>query len=788
MTSMLDRKLLRDIWRLKGQVVAITLVVACGIATYIMAVSTLDSLAAARDVYFERYRLADVFASAKRAPMMLQERLRNIDGVATAYPRIRFGVTLDVEGLAEPATGLLMSVPDNGEPPLNAVYLRRGRLLLPGETDAVLVSEAFAEAHGFLPGDQLKAVINGRKRSLTIVGIALSPEFVYSLPPGAIMPDDKRYGILWMNRRALEAAVDLDGAFNDLVLSVMPGSSVDRVMDEVDRLLAPYGGLDAYPLKDQISYWFVQNELNQLNTMAVVLPAIFLSVAAFLLNIVLARQIITEREQIGMMKALGITNRVVGLHYMKFAIIIVMLGAVLGTLLGIQLGEGMTKTYTLYFRFPLLAYVFDPRTLVIGTAISVAAAVLGTQGAVRHVISLPPAEAMMPAPPVNYRPMLLEWLRLERVLSQPARMIARHLERRPGRALLSVIGVALSVSIFVVAVFPLDSIRHMIDVQYNIANREDVNLTFVEPKGIRALDEVLALPGVLAAEPYRNVSVRLRHGSLVHRTAITGLIPGSNLKRIIDQDLQPVALPGQGLMLSDKLAEILDLSVGEYVTIEVLEGRKPVLEVIVSGTVREYVGVGAFMRLAALNNLMDEPATMSGAALLTDKGGSLALFRQVKRTPQISGTLLKEVAINSFEETMAKTILQMTFFITIFAGMIAFGVVYNTARISLSERARELASMRVLGFTNREVAYVLLGELTLVVLVALPAGMAIGYGLSSALAQSMDTELFRLPVVISARTYGAATAVVLVASLLSAYIVWRRILRLDIVAVLKTRE
>lgn len=788
MISMLDKKLLRDVWRLKGQVVAIAFVVACGIATYIMATSTLDSLAAARDVYFERYRLADVFASAKRAPMMLEERLRNIDGVATAYPRIRFGVTLDVEGLAEPATGVLMSVPDNGEPPLNAIYLRRGRLLQPGETDTVLVSEAFAEAHGFLPGDQLKAIINGRKRTLTIAGIALSPEFVYSLPPGGIMPDDKRYGVLWMNRRALEAAVDLDGAFNDLVLSVMPGASLDNVMDEVDRLLAPYGGLDAYPLKDQLSYWFVQNELNQLNTMAVVLPAIFLSVAAFLLNIVLARQIATEREQIGMMKALGITNRVVGLHYMKFAIIIVVLGAILGAILGGKLGEAMTQTYTLYFRFPLLAYVFDPRTLVIGTLISLAAAVLGTQGAVRRVISLPPAEAMMPAPPVSYRRMLLEWLRLERVLSQPARMIVRHLERRPGRAVLSLIGIAFSVAIFVVAVFPLDSVRYMIELQYNIANREDVNLTFVEPKGIRALDEVMELPGVLAAEPYRNVSVRLRYGSRVHRTAITGLRPGSDLKRIIDRDLRAVALPEQGLMISEKLGEILKISVGEYVTVEVLEGRKPVLEVIVSGMVRDYVGVNAFMKLATLNQLMNEPATMSGAALLTDKGGSALLFQQVKRTPQISGTLLKEVAINSFEETMAKTILQMTFFITIFAGMIAFGVVYNTARISLSERARELASMRVLGFTNREVAYILLGELALIVLVALPAGMGIGYVLSWALAQSMDTEMFRLPVIISARTYGAAAAVVLVASFLSAYIVWRRILRLDIVAVLKTRE
>lgn len=785
---MMDRKLIRDLWRLKTQLIAISFVVACGIATFIMARSAVDSLEMARDIYYERYRMADVFAGAKRAPLILDERLRSIPGVAQVYPRIRFAVTLDVAGMDEPAVGALISVPDIGESPLNGLYLRRGRLLEPGETDSVLISEAFAEAHDFRPGDSLKAVINGRLRTLRIAGIVLSPEFVYSLGPGQIMPDDKRYGVLWMNRRALEAVVDMDGAFNNVVLTILPGANADVVMDDLDRLLAPYGGIDAYPRKDQLSNWFVENELTQLRGMAVIVPIIFLSVAAFLLNIVLSRQIATEREQIGIMKAMGMLDRSIGLHYVKFAAVVVLLGTALGTAIGAWVGSGLTEMYTQFFRFPVLAYVFDPATVSTGALISMLAAMVGAVGAVHRVATLPPAEAMRPAPPANYHKTVLEALHLESLLSQSARMIVRHLERRPGRAVLSVTGISLAVAILIASMFMIDALWHMIDVQYELANREDVTVTFNEPKAVRALDEVTHLPGVLAAEPIRSVPVRFRHGHLTHRTGITGIRDGGSLRRMIDANLNPVPMPDRGLMLSQKLAEILDVQAGGPVTLEVLEGRKPVREVVVAGVVQEYIGANAFMELDALNELMGEAPSISGAALLTEKGGDKELLASIKGIPQIAGTVLKGFAIQAVYDIMAEFIVQQTLFNTIFAGMIAFGVVYNTARISLSERARELASLRVLGFRTGEVAYVLLGELVLLVLVSLPIGIVLGWGLSVMVTQSLDTEMFRLPLHISMRTYGYAVLTVLVAALISGLVVWQRVLRLDIVEVLKTRE
>ena len=767
---------------------AISLVVACGIATFIMSQTSTAGLEQAKNSYFERYRLADIYANAKRAPLRIIPQIEAIEGVARTYPRVRFGVTLDLPGMEEPATASIISVPEVGEVPLNALYLVKGRYLEPGETNHILISEAFADANNFEPGDSFSAVINSRKKLLTIAGIVLSPEFVYSLAPGNIFPDDKRYGIIFMNRRALEAATNMDGAFNDLIVKITMGSNEAKIMDQINIILAPYGGIDAYPKDDQISYWFINNELNQLKAMAWILPVIFLSVSAFLLNIVLGRQISLERDQIGMMKAIGYYNLDIGLHYLGFALTIVFMGAVMGTFLGVWLGAALMEIYTIYFHFPTLNYIFHPSTLAISGLISLVAAVIGTISAVRKVVDLPPAEAMQPAPPMVYRKTILERLGILQIFPTTGRMIFRHLERRPGRAILSIIGVALSAAIFLATAFAIDSIEYMLDVQFEVADRGDVSLTFVEPRSSQAMEDVIHLPGVMNAEPYRTVAARMRFGHKTHRGAITGVISDAALKRMIDINIKPVPIPDEGIVLSEKLAEILGAYRGDIITLEVLEGRRPTLEVQVIELVQEYVGANAFMNLPALNRLMGEAHVISGATLLINGGEDSELYSSVKNIPAINSIITHSVLVKSVKDTITKSIVDTFIINIIFAGLIAFGVVYNTARISLSERARELGSMRVLGFTEREVALVLLGELLLLVAIAIPIGLWLGMQMAYGVASSVDTEVFRFPVVFSDRTIGATVLIILTATSISGYVVWKHIVKLDIVKVLKTRE
>lgn len=784
----IDRKVLRDLWHLRSQALAISLVMASGVAMYVTMRSTMESLGLTRSTYYERYRFADVFASVKRAPRSLAARIAAIPGVSQVELRIVAEVTLDITGLAEPASGRLISIPERRVPHLNDLYLRRGRYIEPGREGEVLVSEAFAEAHGFEPGDSLSAVINGRRRRLTIAGIALSPEYVYSVRSGDLFPDDKRFGILWMGESPLAAAYDMKGAFNDVSFSLMSGTSVEEVITRLDLLLAPYGGLGAYARADQVSNWFLSEEFNQLRANATVVPAIFLAVAAFLLNVVLARLIGTQRDQIGALKAFGYSHWQIGFHYLKMVLLIAAVGTLLGTWAGAWLGKGMALMYQRFYRFPILAYQLSARVVLEACLISVAAAVIGALGAVRRAVRLPAAEAMRPESPARYRPTFVERLGLQRFLSQPGRMILRQLERRPLRSLLAALGIALAAAIMVAGRFSLDSLDYIIDLQFHTAQREDVSLGFIEAKAGRALHDVEHLPGVLRAEPFRAVAARLRHGHLSRRVAITGLSPGADLHRVVDQNWKQVALPAEGLVLTDKLAELLGVGPGDKVVVELLEGSRGVREVVVAALVEEFLGTSAYMDLGALNRLMREGPSLSGAFLMVDEKDLDGLHAKLKKTPAVAGVLIRRAALASFEETIAENLAIFTAFNVLFASIIAFGVVYNSARIALSERGRELASLRVLGLTRGEISYILLGELAVLIVFGIPLGLALGYLLAVWVVEAFETELYRFPLIISSSTYGFAAATVLVAAIVSGLVVRRRLDRLDLVAVLKSRE
>ena len=785
----LDRKLVRDLWQLKGQAVAIGLVIASGVAVFVMSLCTLGTLRKTQEAYYERYRFADVFTHLKRAPNSLAERIAGLPGVAQVQTRVVVNVTLDVEGMTEPAVGRLVSVPDRQAPGLNGLYLRSGRYIEPGRDGEVLVSEGFATAHRLRPGDRVLAVINGRRQQLRIVGVALSPEYVYQIREGDVLPDDRRYGVFWMGYTELSSAFDMRGAFNDVALTLESGASEPEVLGRLDRLTEPYGGLGAFGRADQPSHKFVSNEINELRGMALVVPAIFLSVAAFLLNVVLSRLISTQREQIAALKAFGYTRWEITLHYLKLVLLIVTAGVILGVAVGARLGLGLAELYTRFFRFPVFEFHLDPTVVLLAFLVSAAAGVVGTLGALRRAARLPPAEAMRPEPPAAYRPTLLERIGLQRLVPPVARMILRQIERRPLRSLLSCLGIALAVAVLVLGYFSVDALDYVMESQFELAEREDLTVSLVEPRSSRALSDLESLPGVRHCEPFRTVPARLRFGHRSRRLGIMGLEAEGELYRLLDVHRHPVALPADGVVLSKKLAELLGVGPGEVLTVEVLEGSQPVRTVAVAALVEDFAGLSAYMDIRAVNRLMREGRVVSGAFLAVEPGQAERLYSTLKATPEVAGVTVKRAALNSFRQTVAENLLRMRLFNVLFAGVIACGVVYNSARIAVAERARELATLRVIGFTRAEISLILLGELALLTLVAIPAGMALGYGLAAAVIRlAYDTELFRIPLIITRSTYGFAAAVTLMAALVSGLIVLRMLDRLDLVAVLKSKE
>lgn len=789
MLSSLDRKLLRDLRSLWGQAIAIALVIASGVATFVNSQNALRSLESTRAAFYDRYRFAEVFANVKRAPSSLEARLREIPGVAQVETRIVEGVNLDIPDLPEPALGRLISVPDTHRPLLNQLYLRRGRWLTPGADDEVLASEKFAAANELDVGRSIRAVINGRLKELRIVGVVLSPEYVFQVKPGDIVPDAKHYGVLWMNEEALALAFDMEGAFNDVAVELLHGSNVDEVIFRLDELLDPYGGRGAYGRKDQISHMILESDINGLKTTGLIAPTIFLCVAAFLFNVVLSRMLSLQREQIAALKAFGYSNAAVAWHYMKFVLVITTSGAALGTVGGSVLATFFTQMLARVYQYPEL--LIRVRWSVVAGAIAVAAgaALLGAAGAIWRAVRVPPAEAMRPEPPANFKPTLLERMGIGHRLPSVARMVLRQLERQPFKTSISIFAIGLSVGIIVVGQFMQDAIDYVLDIQYQRMQLYDIQVNTTEPLSIDLKYALASIPGVEQVEPMRSVPARVRHGSRYRRVAVQALPEDVSLLQLIDRHLAVWQPPPAGLVVSKKLASLLDTEVGDRVRVEVLEGKRPALELPVLAVLDDLSGLNVYTSLDDMNRLLRETPRASGAYLRIDPAAEQAIYQELKQIPAIAGVSVKQFALDSFRETIAKNLTTIKTINLVFAVIIALGVVYNAARIALSERSRELATLRVIGFTRGEISAILLGELGVVTVLALPLGMGIGwcfaYFLSTFLA---DEEAFRFPFVIEQSTYGLAVSVVLAASVGSALLVRRKLDQLDLIAVLKSKE
>ncbi len=787
--SFLDLKLLRDLKALKSQAFAVALVMACGLAMMIMTRSLIASLETTRADYYRDNRFADVFARLKRAPQAVAAQLAAIPGVAAVQTGIALPVTLDLPGVLEPATGLILSLPEQGELTLNRLHLRSGRILVGRESSGeLLAGEAFAEANRLRPGDEIAAVLYGRRQSFRIAGVVLSPEFIFEAPPGAALPNNKTYGVFWMPYKELATASNLDGAFNNLSLRLAPGASEAAVIAAVDRVLKPYGGRGAYGRESHPSHTRVRDEIQILLGLSIGFPLVFLGVAAFMTNAVMSRQITLQREQIAILKAFGFSNREIGGHYLKFSLIIVVSGMALGTLGGIGLGHRLVDMYHLFFRFPSLEFRLATPVVLAAIAASALSAVIGVAGAVKAAVRLPPAEAMRPEAPSSYRPALIERLGAGRAFTASFRMALRNIERRPARSLLTMGALALATGILIVPNSFRDGIDHVLNFQWDMIQRQTVFVSLIEPGPARALADFQALPGVVLAEPVRAAAAELRAGNRFRRLVITGLPPRADLFRVIDARGRPFALPAHGIVLSSKLAEVLEIGIGDELSVRMLDGRRHEFTVPVVALSEDFAGTAAYMEITALNRLLGDGDRISGAYLTVAAGKWEEFLRAMKESPSAAGVVVKNRIRDGFRETTAKSIgLIQTIYLT-FATVVAFGIVYNSARISLSERQRELATLRVVGFTRGEVGAVLVGELAVLTLLALPLGLLIGSGFAAAILTTVNTEFVRLPLILTPSNYAFAVLVVATASTISALLACRRLDQLDLVGALKARD
>jgi putative ABC transport system permease protein len=784
----LDKKLLRDLVRLRGQVVTIALVIACGIAQLVSFVTLYRSLEASRDTFYADTRFADVFVHVDRAPRSLLARMREIPGVAQVDGRVTGDFRLELPGVTVPLLGRFVSLDGAPEGRLNSLFIEEGRSVTPSSGSEVVVSELFARTRGLRPGGSVRAVVNGREVNLRVVGIATSPEYVMTTNPHSGFPDASTFGVLWMDGDALAKAMGLSGEVNDIVLRVAGGADLEDVTAAVDRLLEPYGGSGALGRDRQPSAHALDSKIEQYRSMSRFVPVLFLAVAAFLLNLVLSRIVGTQREQIATLKALGYDTAAVARHYLLLALAVSALGGALGVALGFGEGELAVRTLLQYFNLPVLVFRFDAAAAAFGVLAGLLAGGLGALSAVRRVVRLPAAEAMQPEPPETFRATFIERLGLDRLVGVSGRMVLRDVERHPLRLALSALSVALATSIMLVGTTMIDSLDRAIDFQFTHVEREDLTLAFDQPRSAEGLHELAHVPGVSLAEASRFVPVRVSHGWRERDLAIVGVPAHATLRRLLDWHGTPIVPPSGGVTLSRPLGTMLGVATGDEIDAEVLEAGRRHLRLRVAGFIDDFSGLSAYMDLEALDRTVGQPPTVSGALLSVHRGELDDVTRRIEKLPAVASFSEPSLDRQQFQAQMSDALRAVTVLLAAFASIISVGMVFNNARIALAVRSRDLATMRILGFTRGEVAIVLLGEQALQLVLGVTAGLPLGHLLGAAVLAAIPPELFRVSAVVAPGSLVEAAAVVLLSGLACALWVRREADRLDLVSVLKARD
>ena len=785
--SALDRKMLRDLRRIWAQTLAIALVLGCGVMVLVGAQATQATLIQTQAAYYERHRFADVFAGAKRAPADVVNAASLIPGVAQAEGRISFQAVLDIDGMTAPATGRILSLPPAG-PALNLPVLRLGRLPDPGRADEVALAEPFAQSHGLTPGSRFRGVLNGQLRELTVTGWVLSPEFIYTMAPNAMMPDDRRYGLIWMNEDAAAAAMGMSGVVNELAVRLTRDGDERAVIAALDRLLDPFGGTGAYGRDKQASHTFLAGELAQLGAMAAFMPPIFLIVAAFLVNMVLGRLIAMERAQIGLLKALGYGRGEIATHYLKLALLIGGIGVLLGWGFGWWISDAMIGLYGDFFRFPFIIRDWGAWSLVLSAALGLATVTLGGLRAVWATLNLPAAEAMQPPAPPRFGRGVADRILARFRFRQTTMMIFRSILRWPGRAAITVLGVSASVAVLVMSYFLFDSVAQLVDSVFGQANRQQVTLALAQPMPESAVQDALTLPGVVGAEGAYILPVRVVYGHRSRLTALQAHFPDAKLARLVDDAGRVILPPDEGVILPQMLARALQIEAGQTLRLEMLAAPRMTLDLPVVEIIAQGMGQEVHTSSPALFSAMDSEALVNVIHLAVRSDRIDALNAAIKQTPSVAGLSDWSEVRRQFDATLRNSMLTMVGIYTLIGLLIAVGVVYNAARIQVSERSYELASLRVLGFSRNEVGYVLVGEMMLLTLVAIPLGWLAGYGLAQAAVGAMSTDIVQIPFFISRRTFALAGLAVFLAALGAVLLVRRRLDRVNLVTALKARD
>lgn len=782
MVKTLNQKLLRDLKKIKFQVLSISLIIGSGIMYLMGSLISYKSLLLARDLFYKDYKLANGYHYSQFAPQSIIPIIRKLPGVLEVEERVSERVTIECKEKSRTAKGKILSITQN----LNQLYIERGTL--PLKSSEVAINSSFAKSNQLHPGDTLTILLGGRKVQLQITAIVQSPEFVYIFPEGGFLPDNKNYGILWAQKRTLETLLNRTGAFNEILFHFQFKNQVEkeRTYFAIQQLMDKYASFGVISLDKLPSYSLLNNEFNQLKTTALFLPFIFIFVSSFILQMVLNRIVSKEREQIATLKANGMTSWEIGFHYFLIALIVCSIGTTLGILLGIYLGDVFVDLYSEYFYFPNLQPILPIESIFVAIIFGFSSGVIGFWTAFRKVNQLQPASAMRPPTPETYKNIQIEsWLSNSHL---EWKMVLRNLLKSPIRTILSIVGLSFAIMILILGNFLKDNVDYMVHLQYNIIQREDIMLNFSTLQFISLENHFLNKIGILYTEPIRFVPIRLKKRGIHKETVLYGLEENPILRRIVNDKYNSIPIPKNGILMNKNIANELQIKPGDKVWVEVLEGNQSKFYVFVAGVIEEVLGQGIYISRKLLNKKLKESNVFNQLYIQLDPNKEKFFIQKWKNYPAVATITSKRELVQSFQEVLQRSLLATSIFIMLFTSIIGIGIIYNLAMIILAERIYEMGTLRILGFHTWEIFKILIGEIVLLIMVAIPIGIYLGNILAFWVINLNEGDDFKIPVKIFPKSYFTALGFACLTSSVSFWIIYKKIKEMNLLSVLKIRE
>ena len=778
MSSVLNKKLRRDILNSKGMLIAVVAIIAVGVSFLVGMYGTFNNLTNAKTSYYSKCNIADFWIELKKAPNSTIEKITAINGVSSVRERILFPIVVDLEGVETPLSGTVISMPQERAKVINDIVMLKGTYFTEDKKNEVIVSKEFAKKRNIVPGSFIHLIMNGQRKKLFVVGVGISSEYVYMVPPGSIVPNPAEYGVFWIKQDYAEDTFGFSGAYNNLVGLLSPEAQKhpEFILEEITDKLKPYGVFTNYDLKNQPSNMELVAELGGLRIFAILLPILFLGVAALILNVVMLRTTEQQRVIIGTLKALGVSNREIFWFFIKYSLTVGITGGVIGCFLGYWFAAFMTNLYQKFYTFPELNNLFYPSIMLIALVISIIFAILGSLRGVKGMVKLNPAEAMHPPPPQTGGKILFErWIWLWSRLDFRWQIVLRSIFRNKGRTIIGVLCAAMGAALVFMALAMSDSIGYMVSFQFNNVIHSDYTLNIRDEVNYGALYEVKRLPGITHAEPELIVPCNFINGPYHKKGVITGLIENPKLITPCNINGVQVKIPSTGLLMNERLAKILHLKVGDMVEFIPVKGLKQTHKVPIANIINSTFGLSVYADFKYLNHLISEESAISVIQLkgTQTRQQKRALLTQVKKYPKLAS--LSD--IKNDEKLMKTSFVQnmntMVYTMIIFAAVIFLGSILNSSLISISERQMEIATFRVLGYSPIEIGKIFLRETLIVNITGAVIGIPFGYLLNYWTSLMYQNNMFSMPCYVTFSSY-VWTMVLALIFIFIAYIITQR--------------